>query len=228
MGNDDFHKKRKVRNTVKRKIEQKAILIALEDTKSSRFYFESLLKHKGFTGEVVFANHIGTNPKKVLEALEKHKNDHKKTNYKKEWVVIDKDDWSKDEFNGVIETARQKGICVAFSNESYELWILLHFERVTSYVSRVDLNSKLNKYFQERFGVEYSKASQDIYAFIVGLQNEAIKNAEHLIERCIRDEGKIQPYEKNPLTMVHELVKCLNNFYDNNEECDCFPLETIV
>ncbi len=226
MGNDDFHKKHKPRTIGKKKNEHKAVLIALEDTKSSKYYFEKLIRDKGFTGQIVFAKHIGTNPKKVLEALAKYKKENKKTKFEKEWIVIDKDDWSRDEFLGVMETARQKNICVAFSNESYELWILLHFERITAYTSRENLNRKINHYFLERFGVEYSKSSQDIYAFIIGLQKEAIKNAEYLFERCMRDEGEIRPFDKNPLTMVHELVKCLNTFYDDEKECKCFPINS--
>jgi len=223
MGTDDIRKsKRKSRKMVRKRIESKAILIALEDTKSSKYYFEKLINDKGFTGQVVFAKNVGQNPKKVLEALEKYKQENKKVTFEKEWVVIDKDDWSKDEFNGVIATARSKNICVAFSNESYELWILLHFEKVTSHISREDLNRKLNEYFLERFGIKYSKASQDIYAFIIGLQKKAIENAEYLVTCCIRDEGEVKPFDKNPLTMVHELVKCLN-MYTQDNACQCFP-----
>jgi len=60
MGTGDRHKKRKTRNTKRKRVEQKAVLIALEDTKSSKYYFQKLLKHKKLTGKVVFAKHIGT------------------------------------------------------------------------------------------------------------------------------------------------------------------------
>ena len=43
MGTDDIHKKSKAKRTItKKRIEQKSVLIALEDTKSSKFYFEEL------------------------------------------------------------------------------------------------------------------------------------------------------------------------------------------
>ena len=45
MGTDDIHKKSKDKRTItKKRIEQKSVLIALEDTKSSKFYFEELIK----------------------------------------------------------------------------------------------------------------------------------------------------------------------------------------
>jgi hypothetical protein len=49
MGTDDLHKKNKVRNTRRKRVEQKAVLIALEDTKSSKYYFDALLKDKKLT-----------------------------------------------------------------------------------------------------------------------------------------------------------------------------------
>jgi hypothetical protein len=58
MGTDERHKKRKARNTSKKRVEQKAVLIALEDTKSSKYYFDALLKDKKLTGQVIFAKHI--------------------------------------------------------------------------------------------------------------------------------------------------------------------------
>lgn len=106
MGSDDFHKKRKARTVSRKRIEQKAVLIALEDTKSSKYYFEALLKDKKFFGQVVFAEHKGTNPRSVLKALENHKIKNPKTIFEKEWIIIDRDDWSKYEFNGVLEEAR--------------------------------------------------------------------------------------------------------------------------
>jgi len=224
MGTDDRHKKRKARNTQKKRVEQKAVLIALEDTKSSRYYFQSLLKDKNFTGYVEFAKNIGSNPKKVLEALEKHKKENIKTVFEKEWIVIDRDSFPNNDFFGTIGTARQKNICVSFSNESYELWILLHFELISANTDRKNLNSQLNKIFREKFkGIDYSKSSQDIYNLIIGQQSQAIKNAKILVNQHIRDYGKIDP-NKNPITTIYQLVECLNSFYDEEKKCDCFPI----
>ena len=222
MRTDDRHKKQKARNIQKKRIEQKAVLIALEDTKSSRYYFQALLKDKKFTGYVEFAKNIGSNPKKVLEALEKYKEDNIKTIFEKEWIVIDRDSFPNNDFFGTIETARKKNICVAFSNESYELWILLHFQLVSKHTSRENLNSELKRIFLSRFGLEYEKSSQDIYSLIIGQQSQAIKNAKVLVAKHIKDYGKIDP-NKNPITMIYQLVECLNSLYSTDKDCDCFP-----
>ncbi len=210
MGSNDFHKKRKERNTKKKRVEKKSVLIALEDTKSSKYYFEELLKDKGLKGRVVFAEHIGTNPKKVLKAIEKYKDKNKIDNFEKEWIVIDKDSYSKNEINSVFQSAYSKGICVAFSNESYELWVLLHFEKLTKWTSRKELNSKLKKIFEDRFHIEYTKSSRDIYRYIISFQKEAIKNAKSLVEMH-KQNSKLKEYcECNPLTTIFELVEYLN------------------
>lgn len=224
MGTDDIHKQK--RSTRKTRIENKAVLIALEDTKSSKYYFEALIKDKKLTGAIVFAKHIGTDPNKVLEAIIKHENAHPKEKYEKRWIVIDKDDWSKDQINGTIERARELGICVAVSNEAYELWILLHFKSVTRYMHRTDLNRELNKIFKDRFNIDYAKSSQDIYGFTVGLQATAIKNAKILLKRHSEVNSTISPYDCNPMTMIFELVECLNLLYEGIADCKCFPVTT--
>ena len=73
MGTNNFQNP-KERKLTRKRVERKAVLIALEDTKSSKYYFQDLLKDKKFSGKVVFAKNIGTNPKKVLESLTKYKN----------------------------------------------------------------------------------------------------------------------------------------------------------
>jgi hypothetical protein len=210
------------RSIKKTKIEKKGVLIALEDTKSSKYYFQSLVKDSGLSGKVVFAKHIGTNPSKVLEAITSAPRYQK--DYEKQWIVIDKDDWSKSDFNGTIKQAKELGVCCAFSNESYELWILLHFENLRRYTSRVELNKKLKEIFLDNFSIEYSKASSDIYAVIKSRQQEAIKNTKSLIKKHLRDDGEIKPFEQNPLTNIFELVECLEALGKNNStDCKCHP-----
>lgn len=208
---------RKIRKT---RDEKKAILIALEDTKSSRYYFNSMIKDFKLSGKVVFAKHIGTNPAKVLEAITTTK-DYKKE-YKKHWIVIDKDDWSKDDFNGTLNRAKDLDICTAFSNESYELWVLLHFEKISRYTSREELNSRLKDCFKKEFKIPYDKSNSDIYAILKTRQDIAMKNAQELYETHINNDGKIDPYNQNPITNIYELIHCIENISKNESYvCSC-------
>lgn len=197
------------RNIKKIRDVKKAVLIALEDTKSSRYYFQSLVKDNNLSGKVVFAKHIGTNPAKVLEAIISTPRYNK--DYEQRWIVIDKDDWSKKDFNGTFTRARDLGVSVAFSNESYELWVLLHFEKLERYTNRVVLKEKLNLLFKQHFKISYSKADSDIYALIKTRQCQAIINAKALMEKHKRDDETMDPYNHNPLTNIYELIECIEN-----------------
>ena len=43
------------------------------------------------------------------------------------WLVFDRDEWRAEVFNQVIAQAERKNIQVAYSNQAFELWYLLHF-----------------------------------------------------------------------------------------------------
>ena len=227
MGTDNLHHKRKARNTKKTRQELKSVLIALEDTKSSKYYFEELLKDKNLTGQVIFAKHCGTDPGNIINAIVKHKKENPRTMYEKEWAVFDRDDWGKNQINGAIQRARTLNICIGISNEAYELWVLLHFEKITKHTSRKELKHKLNIHFNKFYGQDYSKSSQDVYKLIIGFQPKAIKNSEYLVQNYINDMGKIDPENNNPLTLVYQLVQCLNSLYDKHHNCHCFPQDKL-
>lgn len=223
MPSNRFVGKRKYRSTKKKRIERKGVLLALEDTKSSKYYFEKLIQDKGLSGEVIFAKHIGTDPKNVVNAIVSHLDKNKKNIYEKKWVVIDKDDYSKEQINGAIQRARDLGIFVAISNEAYELWILLHFKPITAHTNRAALNRELDFIFRDKFKVEYSKASRDIYQLIIGLQETAITNSKRLVKSYMKDNGELDPFSNNPLTMIYELVEYLNTLYsDDPQETDTY------
>jgi hypothetical protein len=223
MVSKSFRKKGKSRNTTRKRIQRKSVLISLEDTKSSKYYFERLIRDKKLIGQVIIAKHRGTDPNNVLHAITQHVKENTNITYEKSWIVIDKDDYSKAQINGVIQQARTSDICVAISNESYELWILMHFQSVTAYVNRKELSSQLNKIFKQKFRREYSKSSQDIYDLIIGWQPIAIERATKLRRSYINDFGYLDPFSNNPLTTIYELINCLNSLYDKSRACDCYP-----
>ena len=51
----------------------------------------------------------------------------KKHYYDQCWVVFDKDDFPAKDFNQAITLARKNGFRVAYSNQAFEYWFLLHF-----------------------------------------------------------------------------------------------------
>jgi len=195
---------------------KKRVLIALEDKKSAKFYFQKLVKDKGLSGEVVFAKHCGTAPKNVLHAINREVK--LQANFEKKWAVIDVDDNTEQKIDEAFKEAKKSGVCVAVSNVCYELWILLHFTPVTAYHSRSDLKKQLNHHFEKNFDVKYEKSSQDVYGYILGKQGDALINAKKLMVRHIQDNGKISPFEANPITTIYQLVEYLNMLREENKK----------
>ena len=120
------------------------------------------------------------------------------------WCVFDKDDFPADDFDNAIKMAESRSdqrFHVAFSNESFELWYLLHFEYLQSATSRDDYCAKLKRHLGS-----YAKGDVGNYEKMQskGSEADAIRNAESLL--TIHAPGT--PYSRCcPMTTVHELVK---------------------
>jgi hypothetical protein len=59
----------------------------------------------------------------------------------------------------------------------------------------------------DRLGIPYRKNSTDIYGELLNRQNDAIRNAERLLQQY----NPVDPLRNNPSTTVHLLVNELNS-----------------
>jgi hypothetical protein len=133
------------------------------------------------------------------------------------WVVFDYDvrgiDREAQDYNHAIELAVRYGIRVAYSNDSFELWFVLHFQYHEAAVTR-------NEYYQvlsEKLNCDYEEESktreftQSLYHILISRQATAIQNATRLFEQ----KAELIYSEQNPCTtvfkLVQELNKCLKN-----------------
>jgi len=119
------------------------------------------------------------------------------------WCVFDRDSFPIEHYNRAFQIAPQNGIKVAWSNEAFELWYLLHFNYHDSGISRNDYTIKLRPYFN------YDKADREIYAKLTAHQENALRNARRL-EKHWNEMGERHPARHNPSTGVHKLVEFLN------------------
>ena len=137
------------------------------------------------------------------------------------WVVFDKDDFDDNQFNSAISQAQSRGYKVGWSNESFELWFVLHFEHLVSGIGREQYNEKLTKYFNEYNifskykikGDRYDKNIEMIFEILCecGDMKKAIKRAEKLIN--VWNEGGVTlPSKMKPATTVFELVAELGKY----------------
>jgi hypothetical protein len=63
--------------------------------------------------------------------------------YQNVWLVFDKDDF--DDFDQAIQEAIDRGYSVAWSNQSFEYWLYLHFYYSDSALHRHQWNDKLDE-----------------------------------------------------------------------------------
>jgi len=179
-----------------RKIKQK-FLIVCEGTKTEPNYFRSFRVPK----LVVDVQGVGENPSRLVQSTIELK---KQGNYDQVWCVFDRDSWTVEDFNNAIKNAKSQGFGVAYSNEAFELWYVLHFEFLHTGIPRSDYILKLNSLLGHR----YEKNSESIYEELFEKQAIAIKNAENLLKLYIPP----MPAKDNPSTAVHLLVQELNKF----------------
>ena len=129
------------------------------------------------------------------------------------WVVFDFDinedelPQIKQEFNAAIELANKHNIKCATSNDSFELWYILHF-LFTDMAHRRDwYNKKLSEILKVKYSKD-KKVSIQMYNRLKEHQKIAIRNAKKL-EKI--HKAKI-PCDKNPYSSVYNLVEALNEY----------------
>lgn len=187
------------------------ILIMCEGRKTEKNYFEKF-EVRSADVEVVGTGY------NTLSLVKKASKKHKSNIYDQVWCVFDKDSFSDNDFNSAVAKAKNSGMRVAFSNESFELWFLLHFEYLNTGIGRNQYIDKLNDIFtnkkSEGFPAKYKKDDKNIYGYLKPYQKTAIKNSKRLYGNYC--SGRVLPAKMCPVTSVHELVEELNKWIPSN------------
>jgi hypothetical protein len=188
--------------------ERRRVLIVCEDSKSACDYFKSF-KIDSKRAEV-FPVGTGMNTDSLVEEAIKLKDKAVKAcqPYNEVWSVFDRDSFPLGNYTRAFELALANGIKVAWANEAFELWYLLHFNYHDTGISRKDYKAKL-----KQSGLEYDKADKTIYDKVKEHQATALKFARKL-ERHWHEKREKFPERQNPSTSVHKLVEFLNELAD--------------
>lgn len=121
-------------------------------------------------------------PQKMAKHLSNRKD---LSSYQHIWVVFDKDDFEKDNFDNAVQIVNErnkkntKKFHALWSNECIELWFLLHFEYMNTNITRNQYFEKLGRYL----GSSYEKNDKDIAVKMMlagGKLENAVKNANKL------------------------------------------------
>jgi hypothetical protein len=120
----DHRKARLTRRQGVREIKQ-SFLIVCEGENTEPDYFKAFR----MTAATVKALGQAMNTMALVnKAISIREADHqKKREYDQCWVVFDKDDFPAQDFNQAIQLAEKNGFRVAYSNQAFEYWFLLHY-----------------------------------------------------------------------------------------------------
>ncbi len=174
-------------------------LIVCEGEKTEPNYFRAFRT----PGRVLDVQGTGRNTLSLVDEAIRLKDEAQgRAAYDQAWCVFDRDSFPSDAFNSAVRKAEANGFRVAYSNEAFELWYLLHFHYHDAAISRVAYRDKLN----ECLGRRYEKNDTALYEELLSRQTEAIRNARHLLEHYLEDN----PQRNTPSTTVHLLVEQLN------------------
>lgn len=196
------------------------ILIVCEDEKTEPQYFQGFAEE--FPEETIYLRPVGTGRDAlgvVQQALIER--DHLLSESRKDpdevWVVFDKDDMDlnatrRERFNDAFTLALSQNMNIAFSNEVFELWLLLHLSDVSNVkpIRRADIYIALHQAIQAHAHYPdfiYEHGNLNVLPVIreIGSEADAIIRAG-----ALRDahSGK-HPIEANPSTSVYKIVERL-------------------
>ena len=174
MGNDDLFKKSKLQKETRKKANIPMldnILILCEGEKTEPNYFNSIKRKYRLSN--VKIEWLGSNTDTITQKAIEHRLD-----YSQIWCVFDRDSFNAQNFNRAFQMiAKYPNIYIAYSNESFELWYLLHFNYYDTEISR----KQYCKLLDNLLGTKYQKNSPKMYDLICDKENIAIKNAKQLL-----------------------------------------------
>lgn len=142
----------------------------------------------------------------------------KEKDYEQVWCVFDKDDFDNNDFNNAIVTAEVQNFGVAYSNQAFEYWIILHFEdHQGGGMHRKDYDKKINnllKPFKLVYDGEGSKIiTEEIFEVLDGIDEKTNRERKVLaIQRAKRNYEQFEhanPATEESSTTVFRLVETL-------------------
>ncbi len=131
------------------------------------------------------------------------------------WVVFDKDDFS--DFDSAVRLAKQKGYKVAYSNQAFEYWILLHFNdhqggKMPRSLYADKINTELSLLKVKPYDKKSKKITDEIFDVLMGRgKNGKFRciEAYNRAERLIKDKVDEKPSKQESITYVGKLVKTI-------------------
>lgn len=126
------------------------------------------------------------------------------------WAVFDRDSFPDQNFNNAILKGKNVGVFCAWTNESFELWYLLHFRFFQNGMPRDDYKGLIERELSQKLGKSYiyQKNSPDMFVLLQehGNIEQAVAWAKRLEAEFV---DRTDYANHNPCTKVHELIEKL-------------------
>jgi len=136
--------------------------------------------------------------------------------YDQVWCVFDKDAFSNADFNRAISLANAHRFGIAYSNQAFEYWILLHLEdHQGGKISRGQYGLKINKLLKP-YTLSYGKKnnkiiSEPLFKFLNGIDEQTQVSRRQLAidraKRILKQFGHTSPAQAESSTTVFRLVE---------------------
>ncbi|MBW8684319.1 RloB family protein [Chitinophaga rhizophila] len=136
--------------------------------------------------------------------------------YQQVWCVFDKDNFPSQDFNDAIKLAQKNNFGVAWSNQAFEYWLILHFaDHQGNRMSRKDYHSVINNYIRylgTTFnGKDDKQITDDLFDLLTGIDPATKRNRTTLAisraKRNLQSLIHLSPAEQESSTTVFRLVE---------------------
>ena len=138
--------------------ERQTLLIVCEGTRTEPNYFRGFRLTSASIEAVGFGMNTVSLVNRCIAEVEKQRS--KRNVFDQVWCVFDRDSFPAADFNQAIVLAQANNIQVAWSNEAFELWYVLHFQLLEAACTRKQYIEQLN----QALGAKYQKNDVGILA----------------------------------------------------------------
>ncbi len=211
---------RKFRKRLEKQNFTSLYIILCEGTRTEPLYFEkfkSVIEASSEQRVLIEVVGVGQSTHKLIEYADRFIEEYS-LSHAEIWMVADKDDFVDRQFNEWIRQSEKRnekrmagcGWHAAWSNECFELWMLLHFMFYTPAANREEYYRIINEQFIAHGAGSYKKNRDDLFEVLTfqGDPRKAILYARKLYE----EKKRLPPAKAVPCTLVFELVSELARY----------------
>ena len=185
-------------------------LIVCEGEKTEPNYFKALACDDKYTAVInVDVKGVGRSTTALVKeafSIRSNLEDRNQLPFDRTWVVFDED--GNADFNLAIIDATSKGLKVAWSNEAFELWYLLHFIFLDTGITRKAYIEKLNEILRKKLKnpkYSYKKNDPKFYELLQQYGNESL--AKRYAKKLRASYSDTNYKAQKPCTTVDLLVE---------------------